>query len=95
MLWRRWASLKLLQNAVFTQWWMKKSSYNHLITRNVGGLTYILTIVNSFLVNMTYAFQDREKLYLVMDFLNGGDLRFHIGRMRRFKEHQTSSISFY
>jgi len=36
---------------------------------------------------MTYAFQNREKLYLVMDFLNGGDLRFHIGRMRRFKEH--------
>jgi hypothetical protein len=27
-----------------------------------------------------------------MDFLNGGDLRFHIGRMRRFKEHQTSNL---
>lgn len=26
-----------------------------------------------------------------MDLLSGGDLRFHIGRMRKFKEHQTST----
>ena len=24
-----------------------------------------------------------------MDLLTGGDLRYHIGKMRRFKEHQT------
>ena len=35
---------------------------------------------------MSYAFQDRETLYLIMDLLTGGDLRFHIGRMRKFKE---------
>lgn len=28
-------------------------------------------------------------MYLIMDLLTGGDLRFHIGRMRRFKENQT------
>lgn len=39
-----------------------------------------------FLVNMIQAFQDRECLYLVMDLLTGGDLRFYIGRRRRFKE---------
>jgi hypothetical protein len=27
-----------------------------------------------------------------MDLLTGGDLRFHIGKMRRFKESQTSKI---
>lgn len=32
-----------------------------------------------FLVNMNYAFQDRENLFLAMDLLTGGDLRFHIG----------------
>ncbi|CAD8096445.1 unnamed protein product [Paramecium primaurelia] len=42
-----------------------------------------------FLINMNYCFQDRENLYLVMDLLTGGDLRYHIGKMRRFKEHQT------
>ncbi|CAD8191974.1 unnamed protein product [Paramecium octaurelia] len=42
-----------------------------------------------FLINMNYCFQDRDNLYLVMDLLTGGDLRYHIGKMRRFKEHQT------
>jgi protein kinase A len=37
-----------------------------------------------FLVNMTYAFQDRDNLYLIMDYLNGGDLRYHIGKVRKF-----------
>lgn len=44
---------------------------------------------NPFLVNMYYAFQDRENLYLVMDLLNGGDLRYHICRYRRFDEETT------
>lgn len=38
---------------------------------------------------MQYAFQDRDNLYLVMDLLNGGDLRYHIARHRRFSEEQT------
>ena len=33
-----------------------------------------------YLVNMHFAFQDRENLYLVLDLLRGGDLRYHIGR---------------
>lgn len=39
-----------------------------------------------FLINMNYAFQDKENLYLVMEYLNGGDLRFHM-IVRRFTEH--------
>lgn len=38
---------------------------------------------------MNYAFQDRENLYLVCDLMNGGDLRYHIGRQKRFNEEQT------
>jgi serine/threonine protein kinase len=41
-----------------------------------------------FLVNMTYAFQDREYLYLIMDYINGGDLRYHIGTRKRFSESE-------
>ena len=44
---------------------------------------------NPFLVNMYYAFQDRESLYLVMDYLSGGDLRYHICKHRKFTEEQT------
>ena len=31
-----------------------------------------------FIVNMHYAFQDNNNIYLVMDLLTGGDLRYHI-----------------
>jgi serine/threonine protein kinase len=41
-----------------------------------------------FIVNMVYAFQDRERLYLVMDLLAGGDLRFHMGVRHRFRESE-------
>ena len=34
---------------------------------------------HDFLINMLYAFQDRDNLYLVMDYMSGGDLRYHIG----------------
>lgn len=40
---------------------------------------------------MVSAFQDRENLYLVMDLMSGGDLRYHIARQRRFNEEQTSN----
>lgn len=29
-----------------------------------------------------------------MDYMKGGDLRYHIGRMRRFNEEQTSIILY-
>ncbi|KAM3128641.1 hypothetical protein pb186bvf_019270 [Paramecium bursaria] len=38
---------------------------------------------------MQAAFQDRDNLYLVMDLLTGGDLRYHICKQRRFTEEQT------
>ncbi|CAD8110680.1 unnamed protein product [Paramecium sonneborni] len=48
---------------------------------------------HNFLINMQYSFQDREYLYLVMDLLSGGDLRYHIGKHRRFNEDQTKFFS--
>ena len=45
-----------------------------------------------FIVNMQYAFQDFENLYLVMDLLTGGDLRYHVSRHKKFSEEQTSKI---
>lgn len=41
------------------------------------------------IVNMRQAFQDRENLYLVMDLMTGGDLRYHICKKHRFSEQQT------
>lgn len=47
---------------------------------------------HEFIVNIHYAFQDAEQLYLVMDLKLGGDLRFHLSRLKRFSERQTSTF---
>ena len=39
-----------------------------------------------FLVGLHYAFQTPDKLYFVLDFLNGGELYFHLRRKIRFDE---------
>lgn len=44
---------------------------------------------------MNYAFQDRENLYLAMDLMSGGDLRFHINRVKIFSEEQSSKVSLF
>ena len=41
---------------------------------------------------MVYSFQDRENLYLVMDLMSGGDLRYHLSRKRKFTEVETSIL---
>jgi serine/threonine protein kinase len=38
---------------------------------------------------MHFAFQDFSKLYLVLDLLTGGDLRYHIGKQKTFTEQET------
>jgi protein kinase A len=43
---------------------------------------------------MYYAFEDRDNLYLVIDLMAGGDLRYHIGKHLRFSEEQTSKSLF-
>ena len=43
-----------------------------------------------FIINMHYAFQDYENIYIVMDLLIGGDLRYHVSKYKKFTEEQTS-----
>ena len=51
--------------------------------------TLLQKLHHPFIINMHYAFQDNDNLYLVMDLLPGGDLRYHVSRYRRFSEEQT------
>jgi serine/threonine protein kinase len=45
---------------------------------------------------MHYAFEDAQNLYLVIDLMSGGDLRYHIGKHRKFSEEQTSkNVTFF
>ena len=47
-------------------------------------LKLLSMIKSEFIVNVHYAFQDNMNLYLVLDLLLGGDLRYHIARRRKF-----------
>lgn len=51
-------------------------------------LKLLTRLSHPFLVNAYYAFQDNQSLYLALDYLNGGDLRYHITKHRRFPEEQ-------
>ena len=44
---------------------------------------------SDFIVNVHWAFADHEFLYLVMDMMEGGDLRYHHIQIRTFKPDQT------
>ena len=46
-----------------------------------------------FIVNMHYAFQDNNNLYLVMDLLTGGDLRYQLCTRRTFRMGTSSDLS--
>ncbi|XAR50116.1 Non-specific serine/threonine protein kinase [Bertholletia excelsa] len=49
----------------------------------------ILTkVVHPFIVQLRYSFQTKSKLYLILDFVNGGHLFFHLYRQGIFSEDQ-------
>ena len=58
----------------------------------LGERDILSTLHHPFIVNMVYAFQDHEYLYLVMDLLPGGNLRYHLSVKRRFNQNQTSNL---
>lgn len=61
--------------------------------RNVFREVEILSSLDHpFLVNLWYTFQDEEDMFMVVDLLLGGDLRFHIQQEVRFEE---SHIQLY
>ena len=54
-----------------------------------GERDFLSKLRHPFIVNMNCAFQDYENLYLVMDLLTGGDLRYHLCKLRKFSEEET------
>ncbi|KAJ0047506.1 hypothetical protein Pint_15349 [Pistacia integerrima] len=49
----------------------------------------ILTkVMHPFIVQLRYSFQTKSKLYLILDFINGGHLFFHLYRQGIFSEDQ-------
>lgn len=46
-------------------------------------------ISHPFVVKLHYAFQSEEKLYFVLDYAAGGELFFHLSRMKKFSDAAT------
>uniref|UniRef100_A0A8D0L3S0 Serum/glucocorticoid regulated kinase 2 n=1 Tax=Sphenodon punctatus TaxID=8508 RepID=A0A8D0L3S0_SPHPU len=62
---------------------LKKKEQNHIMAeRNV----LLKNVKHPFLVGLHYSFQTSEKLYFVLDYVNGGELFFHLQRERCFCE---------
>jgi serum/glucocorticoid-regulated kinase 2 len=45
-------------------------------------------IKNPFIVNLHYAFQTPDKLYFILDFVNGGELFSHLRKTKKFPEYR-------
>ena len=65
----------------------KKSVHCIMNERNL-----LATLKHPFIVNMHYAFEDRERLFIITDLLNGGDLRYHMKRKKKFNETELKFI---
>ena len=49
-------------------------------------------INHPFIINMHYSFQDNENLYLIMDFLSGGDLRYHLCKKKNLLNQKVNFL---
>ena len=54
----------------------------------IGERDFLCKLKHPFIINMTCAFQDYENLYLLLDFLSGGDLRYHFNLDHKFTENE-------
>ena len=67
--------------------YIKKSLASILSEKNI-----LTNLHYSLLSNLNFSFQDKEYLYLVLDYLPGGDLRYYINRKIIFNENQIKFI---
>lgn len=89
--------IRLLKNKsrIFAMKEMSKAKvYYKKSIKSVANERKFLEMFNySLLCNMYYAFQDFDTLYIIMDYLSGGDLRYHICRRSFFTEKETKFIA--
>jgi len=73
-------ALKSLQKAKLVQ----RNQLHHTATERV----VLQTLICPFLVHLQYAFQTRDKLYMVLDYVGGGELFFWLKKEKRFSEER-------
>ncbi len=74
-------AIKVLQKKAV----VRRNEVKHIFTeRNV----LLLNLKHPFLVGLHYSFQTSSKLYFVLDYVNGGELFFHLQREKVFDEQR-------
>ncbi|XP_002730613.1 serine/threonine-protein kinase Sgk3-like [Saccoglossus kowalevskii] len=72
-------AVKVLQKQAI----MKRNEVKHIMAeRNV----LLKNVKHPFLVGLHYSFQTKDKLYFILDYVNGGELFFHLQKERYFTE---------
>lgn len=61
---------------------VKRHQVEHTMTER----SILATIQHPFVLALRYAFQNEHKLYMVTDYCPGGELFFHLKKLRRFTE---------
>lgn len=74
-------ALKTLRKAAL----IKRNQLAHTSTER----TILQSIDCPFLVHLAYAFQTPDKLYMVLDFMAGGELFFWLKKDRKFSENRS------
>ncbi|OAV91674.1 AGC/AKT protein kinase [Puccinia triticina 1-1 BBBD Race 1] len=59
------------------------------VTHTLAERTVLAQITNPFIVPLKFCFQNPDKLYLVLSFINGGELFHHLQREGRFSEERS------
>lgn len=72
-------AVKVLQKSQI----VRRNEVKHIMAeRNV----LLKSVQHPFLVGLHYSFQTQDKLYFVLDYVNGGELFFHLQKERNFSE---------
>ena len=67
--------------------YIKKSLASILLEKNI-----LTNLHYNLIANLNFSFQDKEYLYLVLDYLPGGDLRYYLSKKTKFNESQIKFI---
>lgn len=82
----KYYAIKILSKALI----MAKNESKHI---NCERQVLIDNMKHPFLVSLNFSFQTPDRLYFVLDFINGGELFFHLQRERSFTEKRAKFYS--
>jgi serine/threonine protein kinase len=68
---------------------IEKNEVGHTVTE----INILRKLRHPFVVNLRYAFQSPTRLFLVMDYVNGGELYYHLHKEKKFTEDRAKFYS--